>query len=740
MPSRRRLLFVLLVLCAIDAAVPRAQQRVAVPNAVAARTAAGEAVEVIVGVTAPFTPEAFLGARAADDQRTAIVRTLDDVMARARLAGVIVGDTFDGLPFFRATVTGAALDALAAMPGIASIEEIVVYRPSLLQSVPLVNAPAAWNAGATGTGWTVAVLDTGIEKAHPFLAGSVVAEACYSSLSSGVPLCPGGAVSSVAAGSGEACSGIPGCDHGTHVAGIAAGAAGPGGMNGVAPAANLISIKVFSQTFDDLTCRGAAPCIVASNADILNGLSRVLTLAGTGNANRIAAVNMSLGGGGFSDQAECDAANPSLKAAIDNLRSFGIATIIASGNDALADALASPGCISTAVSVGATTDVAPITVPSYSNDAPFLNLLAPGSGITSSVQGGGFGSRNGTSMAAPHVAGAWAVLKQAAPNAAVSTILGALVSTGTPVTDPGTGRTHPMINVNAARQALTGGGSPLPGAPIGLTASVTGTTLHLTWSVPVTGGAPTGYTLVARTTSNGPVIATVPLGNVTTFSAPVPSGTYVLSVVATNAAGAGPESNQVTVQIPVGVELPSPPTGLNVTVSGNTATFRWTLPTAGGAPDNLIFIAGLTPNFTSAIASITLPPSQTVLVLNSIPAGTYYARIYSRNGAGNSQFSSNEVVVVVGAGGVPGAPTLHAPIVNGTTVSLSWSAGAGPGPTSFLLTASLTPGGAPVASVPVTGSGIAIPGVAPGTYYLRLVAVNAAGTSPPSNEVVLVVP
>jgi hypothetical protein len=78
--------------------------------------------------------------------------------------------------------------------------------------------------------------------------------------------------------------------------------------------------------------------------------------------------------------------------------------------------------------------------------------------------------------------------------------------------------------------------------------------------------------------------------------------------------------------------------------------------------------------------------------------------------------------------------------VNGTTVSLSWSAGAGPAPTSFLLTASLTPGGAPVASVPVTGSGIAIPGVAPGTYYLRLVAVNAAGTSPPSNEVVLVVP
>lgn len=69
------------------------------------------------------------------------------------------------------------------------------------------------------------------------------------------------------------------------------------------------------------------------------------------------------------------------------------------------------------------------------HSASFLSLLAPGESINSSVPGGGFAFFNGTSMAAPHVAGAWALLKQQTPSASVNTLLSNLQSTGLGVTD-----------------------------------------------------------------------------------------------------------------------------------------------------------------------------------------------------------------------------------------------------------------------------------------------------------------
>jgi hypothetical protein len=59
---------------------------------------------------------------------------------------------------------------------------------------------------------------------------------------------------------------------------------------------------------------------------------------------------------------------------------------------------------------------------------------------------------------------------------------------------------------------------------------------------------------------------------------------------------------------------------------------------------------------------------------------------------------------------------------------------------SYTLTASVTPGGAAIATVPLTGTTVAFAGVPSGTYYLHLTASNAAGTSAPSNQVTLVVP
>jgi hypothetical protein len=114
-------------------------------------------------------------------------------------------------------------------------------------------------------------------------------------------------------------------------------------------------------------------------------------------------------------------------------------------------------------------------------------------------------------------------------------------------------------------------------------------------------------------------------------------------------------------------------------------------------------------------------------------------RVLATN-AGGTSAPTNEVQVVVAGPMAPGAPTLNAPVVVGNTVNLSWSAGAGGAPTSYTLFAAVTPGGAPILSVPLTGNAIGFAGVPSGTYYLALVATNAVGTSPPSNQVTVVVP
>ncbi|MBZ0089617.1 MAG: S8 family serine peptidase, partial [Thermoanaerobaculia bacterium] len=391
-------------------------------------------LRVIVGLDERFVPEGALAtAERRTGQRAAIAAAQEATLSQLEGTGYRVIARFRSIPYLALELDAAALSRLIALDRVVSLHEDVAVPPALASSAPVIGAPEAWASGFDGSGQVVAVLDTGVDKAHPFFEGGrVVAEACFSSSSAlVVGLCPGGGSTSTAPGSAAPCSAaITGCSHGTHVAGIAVGDDGEGPNYGIARGADLIAVQVFSRFDDPASCGGSAPCIRAQSTDLIQALLHVLDLRETFS---IASVNLSLGSGQYFDRQSCDQANPAFKAAVDQLRSVGIATVIATGNDGHVDSIAWPACTSTAVSVGATEDDDELYTSG--NVADFVDLMAPGVGIVSAVPGGASSSKTGTSMAAPHVAGAWALLKQQAPGASVTELLGRLRETATVLAD-----------------------------------------------------------------------------------------------------------------------------------------------------------------------------------------------------------------------------------------------------------------------------------------------------------------
>lgn len=431
----------------------------------------GGKIRVIVRLNTEFTPEADLPAAETFDQRAAIDRAATSLEAELG-AEAEAFQSLDRLPIAILVADAQALAVLQNSPRVLSIQEDVPEQMQLAESTALIGASGAFGAhaaGYTGAGYSVAILDVGVDKLHPFLSGRVVVEACFSTSYNGsyttTTLCPNGQGEQHGTDSARPCSvnnldPLNACDHGTHVAGIAAGhqyatmvSAGNASAlyDGVAPDANIVAVQVFSRMDTASQCGGAAytPCYLTFPSDQLKALNWLSTVASTYN---LAAINMSLGGT-TKYTSNCDA--DTRKVGIDNLRAAGVVTFIAAGNSGWTDGVSAPGCISSVVTVGSTRDGGPAATPadaisSFSNSSALVEMWAPGEWIQSSTLNSKFTLKAGTSMATPHVAGGYLVFKQMYPTDTVDTLLSRLYSAGVLVTDPRNGITKPRLALNTS--------------------------------------------------------------------------------------------------------------------------------------------------------------------------------------------------------------------------------------------------------------------------------------------------
>ncbi len=276
--SRAALVLVLfLILSSISMtalALPQGQAHPALPALLAQAQAEGQ-VRIIVGFATPVQSFAQTEADIAAQQAVIQAARANFLSSIATLNATVKPSSANWtIPFVALQVDAAALAALAASPDVVAIEADDLNYPTLASSIPVIGANTAWSRGFTGIGQTVAILDTGVETTHAFLAGRTVAEACFSGLFLYESLCPNGQLTQIGAGSSSPNTCISegwgeDCWHGTHVAGIAAGSGVS--YSGGAKNANMIASNVFS----------GSGGFGAYNSDVIAGLNHVYWLGNT---------------------------------------------------------------------------------------------------------------------------------------------------------------------------------------------------------------------------------------------------------------------------------------------------------------------------------------------------------------------------------------------------------------------------------------------------------------------------
>ncbi len=342
-------------------------------------------------------------------------------------------------------LTPPQLDDLKGNPYVADVVPNRVFHAALNESVPQIRANDTWDiqyhgVNITGVNQTVCILDSGVNYTHPNLA-----HAYFNN--SGYDFCNG-----VNCNDSYDADPMDEYGHGTHVAGIIV--SNDTTYRGVAPDAKFVPVKVMNATGSGTT------------ESILAGIDWCVSNATKYN---ISVITMSLGSDTLFDSvSSCEGNFSALTSAINNATNAGLVVVAASGNDGSPSGISAPACIGNVISVGAVDKND--TVADYSNVAPILDVLAPGTNIystmiyNSSPELGCYSNSDwcylsGTSMAAPHVAGAILLMDQynkmrMGSNLDKDAALKYLKDYGVNVTDKrksvGSGLTFPRIDVYAS--------------------------------------------------------------------------------------------------------------------------------------------------------------------------------------------------------------------------------------------------------------------------------------------------
>ena len=368
---------------------------------------------------------------------------LERELAEARIDARVVGDV-ESLGVFQLEVPAA--DEAAVRRAIEALPSVEGAMPNGLNwptrefddamlrdgdaendwGIRAIRAPAAWDS-TLGEGVTVAVVDSGCDPAHEDLRDRYATPYSFSTRSDGTDL------SFADAGY-----------HGTHVAGTIAATAGNGvGTAGIAPGATIVSLQaLYLQRRADGT-----EDIYVTDADLL----AALTLA-IGRGAQV--VNMSLGPRypkemqeQLDDPTRRDALVAKLLAVRDERRRVldpvlrqaaerGVVCVVSAGNNARPAHWSPLPSSPYTISVGAIgPDLRATSFSSYRepSDLEGVDLSAPGAAIWSCRVGGGYVAEQGTSMAAPHVAGTVALLKAVRPSTTFAEVREVLVRTARPL-------------------------------------------------------------------------------------------------------------------------------------------------------------------------------------------------------------------------------------------------------------------------------------------------------------------
>ncbi len=336
-------------------------------------------------------------------------KTDDDSLEEFRKKGCEIEEESEKITSLRCTDT-----ALGA-PGLE--EDIEVFADDI-SADRKIGADSVWNAGYTGKGRMVAVIDTGIDYRHPELSDS------YS-----------GGYDFVNRDNDP----LDDREHGTHVSGIITANGINARSKGVAPDAKILALKVLDESGSGYT------------SDIIRAIYYAVDgpdgIYNTSDDFAPDVISMSLGSSSKYKGADCDYASPSMAKAINYAVSKGIAVVASSGNSGTTG-VSMPGCMLGAIAVGAVDKYDSRT--SWSGTGYSLDIVAPGKSIYSTMPSSGYATKSGTSMAAPHVSGVVALIKEANHSISVAGIKDALYKTARDRGASGWDRYYGWGRVNAS--------------------------------------------------------------------------------------------------------------------------------------------------------------------------------------------------------------------------------------------------------------------------------------------------